>query len=102
MLKDLHLLDDGEVVIVGGHAQHQAVLHIERDLADVPELSDEGVQRVSVWHPANQPCMSGMVAHAPAIITYVTGRCHTGLQADALSDACQEQNELLQSMNCIG
>lgn len=30
-----HLLDDGEVVVVGRHAQHEPVLPVERDLARV-------------------------------------------------------------------
>ena len=58
MLEDLDLLDDGEVVVVGRHAQHEAVLHVERDLARVAVLADERVQRVRVGHPPNQPCIS--------------------------------------------
>ena len=33
MLEDLHFLDDHEMIVVGRHAQHHAVLHIQRDLA---------------------------------------------------------------------
>mmetsp|Transcript_13522 Transcript_13522/g.28909 ORF Transcript_13522/g.28909 Transcript_13522/m.28909 type:complete len:454 (-) Transcript_13522:2570-3931(-) len=54
VLKHLHLLDDCEVVVVGGHAQHQAVLHVESHLAGVPVLADECVQGVAVGHPADE------------------------------------------------
>ena len=54
VVKDLDLLDDGEVVVVGSHADHEAVLHVERDLSGVPVLADERVEGVRVWHPANQ------------------------------------------------
>ena len=56
MLEDLHLLDDGQVVVVGRHAQHQAVLNIQGDLPDISELPDQGVQGVTVGHPTNEPC----------------------------------------------
>ena len=69
MLKDLDLLDDGEVVIVGRHAQHEAVLHVERDLARVAVLADQGVQRVRVGHPPDQPC----IGVGEACFVYVPG-----------------------------
>ncbi len=40
MLKDLDLLYDSEVVVVRRHAQHQAVFHIERNLARIAVFSD--------------------------------------------------------------
>ena len=55
MLKDLNLLDDGEVVVVGRHAQHEAVLHVEGNLARIAVLPDQRMQRVRVGHPPNQP-----------------------------------------------
>ena len=59
MLEDLDLLDDGEVIVVRRHAQHQAMLDVERDLACVAELADQCMQRVSVRHPPDQPCVHG-------------------------------------------
>ena len=38
MLEDLHFLDDHEMIVVGRHAQHHAVLHIQRDLASITIL----------------------------------------------------------------
>jgi hypothetical protein len=55
MPEDLHLLNDGKVVIIGGHSQHEAVLYVQRDLASVSELTYEGVQRIRVRHPSDQP-----------------------------------------------
>ena len=56
MLKDLNLLDDGEVVIVGSHAEHEPMLHVEGDFANIAELADERMEGVCVWYPANEPC----------------------------------------------
>lgn len=38
MLKDFDLLNNHEVVIVGCHAQHHAVLNIQGDLASISVL----------------------------------------------------------------
>ena len=63
MLEHLDLLDDCQVLIVGRHAQHEAVLHIEGDLARVPVLTYERVQGVCVWHPSNQACTGAQSHH---------------------------------------
>lgn len=41
------------------HPEHDAVLDVEQDLLLLPVVSDEGVQGVTVWHPANQPRVGG-------------------------------------------
>lgn len=41
MLEDLNLLNDHEVVVVGRHAKHHAVLHIQWDLAGIPVLPSQ-------------------------------------------------------------
>lgn len=66
VLKHLDLLDDGEVVVVGRHAQHQPVLHVQRDLAHVAVLADQRVQRVAVRHPADQACARTYQSEADA------------------------------------
>ena len=38
MLKDFHLLNDHEVVIIGRHTQHHAVLNVQGDLASISVL----------------------------------------------------------------
>lgn len=43
MLKHLNFLDDHEMVIVGSHAQHHAVLHIQGDLARIPVFSAQAI-----------------------------------------------------------
>lgn len=52
MAEDLHFLDDGQVVVVWCHPQHEAVLYVQWDLPRVSELSYEGMQGVGVWHPS--------------------------------------------------
>ena len=54
MLKDLHLLEDCQMVVVRGHAHHEAVLHIQRDLARLTIFPDRGVQSVRIGNPANE------------------------------------------------
>lgn len=49
-----NLLYDGEVIVVGRHANHQPVLHVEGNLPRVAVLPDQGMKRVRVGHPSNQ------------------------------------------------
>ena len=37
------------------HLQHEPVLHVQHYLLTLPVVSDEGVQRVRVGQPPNQP-----------------------------------------------
>lgn len=62
MLEHLHFVDEGQVIVVWCHAQHEAMLHIQRDLAGVPVLSDQRMQGVCIWHPADQACTHMMTA----------------------------------------
>ena len=57
MLEHLDLLDDRQVVVVRRHAHHEAVLHVERDLAPLAVLPDQRVQRVRVGHPPDEPAV---------------------------------------------
>ena len=52
MSEDFDFLDDCQVVIVWSHAQHEAMLDVERNLSGVSVLSDEGMQSVCVGDPS--------------------------------------------------
>lgn len=52
--KHLDLLHQRQVVIVGRHLQHDAVLNVKEDLAALAVLADENMKRVAVGHPAEE------------------------------------------------
>ena len=54
MLEHLNFLYDHEVVKVRRHAEHEAVLHVERDFACIAVFSDELVDGVGLRDPANE------------------------------------------------
>ena len=51
------------------YLQHEPVLDVQHNLLPLPVVSDEGVQRVRVGHPPNQPRVLGQWDHRVAADT---------------------------------
>ena len=45
------------------HPEHDAVLDVEQDFLLLAVVPDESVQRVTVWHPADEPRVGGQRYH---------------------------------------
>mmetsp|Transcript_10854 Transcript_10854/g.22568 ORF Transcript_10854/g.22568 Transcript_10854/m.22568 type:complete len:327 (-) Transcript_10854:940-1920(-) len=63
VLKDLHLVDQRQVLVVRRHGHHQPVLDVQGDLPRLPELPDQRVQRVAVGHPPDQARVGAQRGH---------------------------------------
>lgn len=56
-----------EVALGLTYPQHDAVLDVQEDLLLLPVVSDQGVERVAVWHPTNQARVCGERNHRVAL-----------------------------------
>ena len=71
VLEHLHLVHQGQVVVVRGHPQDDPVLDVEQDLLLLPVVPDKGMESVGLRHPANQAGVGGERNHEESLNSQV-------------------------------